>query len=202
MEGNYCHQNYCYQMSTSSGGGYCDCGDSEAWKSEPFCDVHRPGQAQGNSMVGSAGGGGGRVVHSVASTSIACTLVHFLNSFKWICVSLVFWVPLVFLFVFVLVLKNVLIIIITIMIVIITLIIIIIILLILTTIIIKINKNNKLFRGSTNNTPAREHSAAVQAGIRTRHITIAGITATHPIHCASLHYTFTLLIQSMKMTTN
>ena len=30
-------------MSTSGGGGYCDCGDQEAWKSEPFCDIHKKG---------------------------------------------------------------------------------------------------------------------------------------------------------------
>ena len=29
-------------MSTSGGGGYCDCGDPEAWKTEPFCSTHRP----------------------------------------------------------------------------------------------------------------------------------------------------------------
>ena len=32
-----------FQMSTSSGGGYCDCGDGEAWKSDPFCDIHKKG---------------------------------------------------------------------------------------------------------------------------------------------------------------
>jgi len=30
-------------MSTSGGGGYCDCGDKEAWKSDPFCDTHAKG---------------------------------------------------------------------------------------------------------------------------------------------------------------
>ena len=30
-------------MSTSGGGGYCDCGDSEAWKLDPFCDSHKKG---------------------------------------------------------------------------------------------------------------------------------------------------------------
>ena len=33
-------------MSTSGGGGYCDCGDPEAWKTEPFCDVHKKGLQQ------------------------------------------------------------------------------------------------------------------------------------------------------------
>ena len=30
-------------MCTSGGGGYCDCGDPEAWKAEPFCDTHKKG---------------------------------------------------------------------------------------------------------------------------------------------------------------
>ena len=30
-------------MSMSGGGGYCDCGDPEAWKAEPFCDTHIKG---------------------------------------------------------------------------------------------------------------------------------------------------------------
>ena len=30
-------------MSTSGGGGYCDCGDKEAWKVEPFCGIHMEG---------------------------------------------------------------------------------------------------------------------------------------------------------------
>ena len=34
------------QMSTSGGAGYCDCGDVEAWKSEPFCDIHKRGAAR------------------------------------------------------------------------------------------------------------------------------------------------------------
>ncbi|XP_054160724.1 E3 ubiquitin-protein ligase UBR2-like isoform X2 [Oppia nitens] len=35
------HKNHRYKMSTSSGGsGFCDCGDKEAWKSNPFCDIH------------------------------------------------------------------------------------------------------------------------------------------------------------------
>jgi len=38
-------------MSTSGGGGYCDCGDREAWKSEPFCTLHKEGsQSQQNTV--------------------------------------------------------------------------------------------------------------------------------------------------------
>lgn len=36
----------CLQMNTSGGGGYCDCGDTEAWKTEPFCETHKQGLVQ------------------------------------------------------------------------------------------------------------------------------------------------------------
>ncbi|XP_005107156.1 E3 ubiquitin-protein ligase UBR2 isoform X1 [Aplysia californica] len=36
------HKNHRYRMSTSGGGGYCDCGDTEAWKSDPSCVLHTP----------------------------------------------------------------------------------------------------------------------------------------------------------------
>jgi hypothetical protein len=29
----------------SPGGGYCDCGDTEAWKSHPHCRTHAPAQS-------------------------------------------------------------------------------------------------------------------------------------------------------------
>jgi E3 ubiquitin-protein ligase UBR2 len=29
-------------MSVSAGGGYCDCGDSEAWKQNVHCNLHSP----------------------------------------------------------------------------------------------------------------------------------------------------------------
>ena len=29
-------------MMTSEGGGYCDCGDPEAWKQHPNCEIHTP----------------------------------------------------------------------------------------------------------------------------------------------------------------
>ncbi|XP_063240177.1 E3 ubiquitin-protein ligase UBR2 [Bacillus rossius redtenbacheri] len=34
------HRYHKYKMGTSGGGGCCDCGDTEAWKTEPFCDIH------------------------------------------------------------------------------------------------------------------------------------------------------------------
>lgn len=33
------------QMHASSGGGFCDCGDVEAWKIGPCCSKHDPGAA-------------------------------------------------------------------------------------------------------------------------------------------------------------
>ncbi|XP_042869972.1 E3 ubiquitin-protein ligase UBR2-like isoform X5 [Penaeus japonicus] len=41
---NSAHSKHRYKISTSSGGGYCDCGDREAWKSDVFCDIHIKGQ--------------------------------------------------------------------------------------------------------------------------------------------------------------
>lgn len=29
-------------MTTSGGGGFCDCGDAEAWKKGPYCQKHTP----------------------------------------------------------------------------------------------------------------------------------------------------------------
>jgi len=43
---NSSHKNHRYKISMSNGGGFCDCGDVEAWKQDPFCDIHK--QASGN----------------------------------------------------------------------------------------------------------------------------------------------------------
>ncbi|XP_076237456.1 ubr1 ubiquitin ligase [Calliopsis andreniformis] len=49
------HRNHKYKMGTSSGGGCCDCGDTEAWKSEPFCNIHKAGsqakESRGNNKL-------------------------------------------------------------------------------------------------------------------------------------------------------
>lgn len=29
-----------FKMTTSGGGGFCDCGDAEAWKEGPYCEKH------------------------------------------------------------------------------------------------------------------------------------------------------------------
>lgn len=43
------HRHHKYKMATSGGGGCCDCGDKEAWKKDPFCDIHIVGtQSEGN----------------------------------------------------------------------------------------------------------------------------------------------------------
>ncbi|KAJ8290377.1 hypothetical protein GJAV_G00012060 [Gymnothorax javanicus] len=42
---NSVHKGHRYKMHASSGGGFCDCGDLEAWKSGPCCTRHDPGAA-------------------------------------------------------------------------------------------------------------------------------------------------------------
>ncbi|KAM4013622.1 E3 ubiquitin-protein ligase UBR1 isoform 1-T1 [Anomaloglossus baeobatrachus] len=37
---NSVHRTHRYKMHTSTGGGFCDCGDTEAWKSGPSCKIH------------------------------------------------------------------------------------------------------------------------------------------------------------------
>ncbi|KAL3265904.1 hypothetical protein HHI36_010094 [Cryptolaemus montrouzieri] len=37
------HRNHKYKMGTSLGGGCCDCGDVEAWKRDPYCEIHMAG---------------------------------------------------------------------------------------------------------------------------------------------------------------
>ncbi|XP_065332049.1 E3 ubiquitin-protein ligase UBR2 [Cloeon dipterum] len=37
------HKNHRYKITSSSGGGCCDCGDVEAWKSDPWCSEHSGG---------------------------------------------------------------------------------------------------------------------------------------------------------------
>ncbi|KAL4703355.1 hypothetical protein ACJJTC_013121 [Scirpophaga incertulas] len=34
------HRHHKYKMGQSGGGGCCDCGDTEAWKKDPFCQLH------------------------------------------------------------------------------------------------------------------------------------------------------------------
>lgn len=34
------HRYHKYKMSTSGGGGCCDCGDEEAWKKDHYCEEH------------------------------------------------------------------------------------------------------------------------------------------------------------------
>uniref|UniRef100_A0A8C2DRB6 E3 ubiquitin-protein ligase n=1 Tax=Cyprinus carpio TaxID=7962 RepID=A0A8C2DRB6_CYPCA len=37
------HKSHRYKMHASAGGGFCDCGDLEAWKTGPCCSQHDPG---------------------------------------------------------------------------------------------------------------------------------------------------------------
>ncbi|XP_037677336.1 E3 ubiquitin-protein ligase UBR2-like isoform X2 [Choloepus didactylus] len=34
------HRDHRYRMTTSGGGGFCYCGDTEAWKEGPYCQKH------------------------------------------------------------------------------------------------------------------------------------------------------------------
>lgn len=47
------HRNHKYKMGTSIGGGCCDCGDVEAWKKDPYCDIHAEGLQKRQSTSGS-----------------------------------------------------------------------------------------------------------------------------------------------------
>lgn len=54
-----------FQMHPSSGGGFCDCGDVEAWKIGPYCSKHDPGAATSIATVShimESTEGGGRAV--------------------------------------------------------------------------------------------------------------------------------------------
>nr|XP_032821084.1 E3 ubiquitin-protein ligase UBR2-like isoform X2 [Petromyzon marinus] len=46
------HRTHRYRMSTSGGGGVCDCGDREAWRTGPHCSMHSPGHADAAATVG------------------------------------------------------------------------------------------------------------------------------------------------------
>ncbi|XP_074145507.1 E3 ubiquitin-protein ligase UBR1 isoform X1 [Sminthopsis crassicaudata] len=49
---NSVHKNHRYKMHTSTGGGFCDCGDTEAWKTGPFCTNHEPRTVRSNESSG------------------------------------------------------------------------------------------------------------------------------------------------------
>ncbi|XP_072285136.1 E3 ubiquitin-protein ligase UBR1 isoform X1 [Pyxicephalus adspersus] len=46
---NSIHKNHRYKMHSSMGGGFCDCGDTEAWKMGPYCKIHEPGASDQDS---------------------------------------------------------------------------------------------------------------------------------------------------------
>ncbi|KAM5130023.1 E3 ubiquitin-protein ligase UBR1 isoform 3-T3 [Mantella aurantiaca] len=46
---NSIHRNHRYKMHSSMGGGFCDCGDTEAWKTGPYCKFHEPGSSDQDS---------------------------------------------------------------------------------------------------------------------------------------------------------
>jgi len=40
-----------FQTSTSGGTGYCDCGDVEAWKEQPWCSKHKPPSTDSEQLI-------------------------------------------------------------------------------------------------------------------------------------------------------
>ncbi|CAL8258816.1 unnamed protein product [Lota lota] len=42
------HKEHRYRMTTSGGGGFCDCGDAEAWKKGPYCHKHQANSSDGS----------------------------------------------------------------------------------------------------------------------------------------------------------
>jgi hypothetical protein len=44
------HRKHRYKMNVSAGGGYCDCGDSEAWKQYVHCNLHSPNDDKNESI--------------------------------------------------------------------------------------------------------------------------------------------------------
>ncbi|XP_017779265.1 PREDICTED: E3 ubiquitin-protein ligase UBR2 isoform X2 [Nicrophorus vespilloides] len=55
------HRFHKYKMGTSTGGGCCDCGDKEAWKKAPFCDIHIAGTIRGDADEAAVDDGGGGI---------------------------------------------------------------------------------------------------------------------------------------------
>ncbi|XP_075982328.1 ubr1 ubiquitin ligase isoform X2 [Anticarsia gemmatalis] len=45
------HRHHKYKMGQSSGGGCCDCGDTEAWKRDPFCELHAASEEDSQAEV-------------------------------------------------------------------------------------------------------------------------------------------------------
>ncbi|XP_058984354.1 E3 ubiquitin-protein ligase UBR1 isoform X3 [Musca domestica] len=45
------HRYHKYKMSTSGGGGCCDCGDEEAWKKDHYCEEHLRGKENSSSST-------------------------------------------------------------------------------------------------------------------------------------------------------
>uniref|UniRef100_A0A8C3SZZ4 E3 ubiquitin-protein ligase n=1 Tax=Chelydra serpentina TaxID=8475 RepID=A0A8C3SZZ4_CHESE len=45
------HREHRYRMTTSGGGGFCDCGDTEAWKEGPYCQKHELNTAETDPLV-------------------------------------------------------------------------------------------------------------------------------------------------------
>uniref|UniRef100_A0AC35TMN1 E3 ubiquitin-protein ligase n=1 Tax=Rhabditophanes sp. KR3021 TaxID=114890 RepID=A0AC35TMN1_9BILA len=49
---NSVHKNHNHKVTVSQGGGYCDCGDPEAWKNDYACDIHETCGTDSSESIG------------------------------------------------------------------------------------------------------------------------------------------------------
>lgn len=61
------HRHHKYKMSTSQGGGCCDCGDPEAWKKDAYCESHLAGLEKAKAEEANPGPGLSKEVLSAAA---------------------------------------------------------------------------------------------------------------------------------------
>uniref|UniRef100_A0A673M9G8 E3 ubiquitin-protein ligase n=1 Tax=Sinocyclocheilus rhinocerous TaxID=307959 RepID=A0A673M9G8_9TELE len=60
------HKEHRYRMTTSGGGGFCDCGDTEAWKKGPYCQKHEPNISDSSQKGVQFNPSGSSVMHAIA----------------------------------------------------------------------------------------------------------------------------------------
>ncbi|XP_064402875.1 E3 ubiquitin-protein ligase UBR2-like isoform X2 [Halichondria panicea] len=75
------HKNHRYRFFASGGGGCCDCGDPEAWKSDVYCDLHQPTQQLDDQEDPVA----------ALSSDLAERAWHFLSTLLSYCMNIMTW---------------------------------------------------------------------------------------------------------------
>uniref|UniRef100_A0A8C1UEU4 E3 ubiquitin-protein ligase n=1 Tax=Cyprinus carpio TaxID=7962 RepID=A0A8C1UEU4_CYPCA len=68
------HKEHRYRMTTSGGGGFCDCGDTEAWKKGPYCQKHEPNISDSSQKGVHFNPSGSSVMHAIAF--VYCMLAY------------------------------------------------------------------------------------------------------------------------------